>query len=96
MHRDISPGNALLRRGGPVKGFITDFDIAHVDDKLMTSLKNRVGKDPVRKGTDRSSGKPIMTPSSVHTVIDYTSPRPHGETITVSGRAVHCKLRWLT
>ncbi|KAI0726266.1 hypothetical protein C8Q72DRAFT_784068 [Fomitopsis betulina] len=82
VHRDISPGNALLRRGGPVKGFITDFDIAHVDDKLMTSLKNRVGKDPVRKGTDRSSGKPIMTPSSVHTVIDYTSPRPHGETIT--------------
>ena len=56
MHRDISPGNALLRRGGPVKGFITDFDIAHVDDKLMTSLKNRVGKDPVRKAQTAQAG----------------------------------------
>ncbi|KAI0711881.1 hypothetical protein C8Q72DRAFT_984008, partial [Fomitopsis betulina] len=81
VHRDISPGNALLCRGGPVKGFIINFEIARVDDKLMPNLKNRVGKDPVRKGTNHSSGKPIMTPSSVHTGIDYSSPRPITETI---------------
>ena len=74
-----------------MKGFIINFEVARVDDKLMPNLKNRVGKDPVRKGTNRSSGKPIMTPSSVDTEIDYSSPRP----ITVSGRAVHYKLRWL-
>ncbi|EPS93207.1 NAD-binding protein [Fomitopsis schrenkii] len=82
VHRDISAGNLLLWRGGPVKGFITDFAVAHVDDSLIGHLTMQKAVHPIQKGIDRSSGKPIMTPGSVSTKIDYTSSRAHGLPIT--------------
>ena len=85
MHRDISPGNVLLWRGGPVKGFITDFDMAHVDNSLIGHITVQRAVNPIQKGFNHSSGKPVMAPGSVSTNIDSTSSRPRGYPITVCG-----------
>ena len=85
MHRDISPGNVLLWRGGPVKGFITDFDMARVDDSLIGHITVQKAVNPIKKSIDRSSGRAVMTSGSVFTKIDFTSSRQRGIPITVRG-----------
>lgn len=68
-----------------MKGFITDFDMAHVDDSLIPHLTVQMAVNAIQKGIDYSSGKPIMTSGSVYTKIDYESSRPHGVPVTVCG-----------
>ena len=85
MHGHISPGNLLLWRGGPVKGFITDFDMAHVDNSLIGHITVQRAVNSIQKSFDHSSGMPVMTPGSVSTKIDFEVPGPRGYPMTVCG-----------
>ena len=63
---------------------IFDRDGVILNDTLMGYLKVQNAVNPVRKGFDPSTGKPIMTQGSVSTKIDYSSTRQqHGIAVTV-------------
>ncbi|KAH9933881.1 uncharacterized protein B0H18DRAFT_951835 [Fomitopsis serialis] len=74
LHCDISPGNTLLWLNEPAlpaiwnakpsRGFLTDFDMATVDDSRLEHLRTI---DP--------HGKPVIADSSVRSKIDCTSSR---------------------
>ncbi|KZT66586.1 hypothetical protein DAEQUDRAFT_758692 [Daedalea quercina L-15889] len=81
LHRDISAGNMLLWPGGDAAGFLSDFDMAHVDRSLIDNIVIREAVNPVKRGVD-SGGRPIMTEGSVRSRIDYTSSRPQGVAVT--------------
>ena len=68
VHRDLSAGNILLSRGGPVKGFITDLDMARVDDSLISPLMVQKAVDPVQSETrvDRLNKDPVKTRSMAY------------------------------
>lgn len=88
LHRDISAGNMLLWPGGAAAGFLYDFDMAHVDHLLIDHLTIHEAVDPVKRGVD-SSGKAVMTESSVRSRVYYTTSRQQGVPVTVS----HCTAR---
>ena len=98
MHQDISPGNVLLWRGGPVKGFITDFDMAHVDNTLIGHITVQRAVNPIQKSFNPSSGMPVMTPGSMSTKVDFTLPKSRGYPMTVYGcpflQDAYCAHAW--
>ncbi|KZT68909.1 hypothetical protein DAEQUDRAFT_757301 [Daedalea quercina L-15889] len=82
LHRDISPGNMLLwPNGDDSSGFLTDYDMAHVDRALRDHLVVQEAISTTNRNLD-PSGRHAMKDDIIRSSGDRASSRPGGVAIT--------------
>ena len=89
LHRDISAGNVLLTKtqNGPLRGFITDLEFAHIEGPTLLKPKSTVATTVGPQVKYNDSRRLIAIPpetNSTHTRVESSVVVKRGAGITVS------------